>query len=75
MEWQTFSKRCQLKDRLTERGVKLDREPRPADATRKLHILVYGDSVDRVLLEDACDIGRGKREDCLHAADRAYSPR
>ena len=71
MEWQTFSASCQLSDRLTERGVKLDREPQPGNATRKLRILVYGDSVDRVLLEDACDIGRGKQEACWREPDRA----
>ena len=70
-EWQTYSQSCQLTDRLSERGVKLDKKDQSSNATRKLYILEYGDSVDRLLLEDLCAIGKGKRTDCWIAPGRA----
>ena len=71
-EWQTFSEACQLTDRLSERGVKLDKKYQSSNATRKLYILEYGDSVDRVLLEDLCAIGKGNKTDCWIAPGRAF---
>lgn len=75
MVWHPFSKECQLKDRLSEYGVKLDGEQQPANATRarKLYILVFGDSVDRHMLQDACEIGNGTHY-CVHEFDSACAP-
>ena len=59
LAWQTFSQGCQLKDRLSEHGLKLDGEPGRANSTCKLHIMMYGDSLDRFMVQDACAIGNG----------------
>ena len=74
MVWQSFSKRCQLKDRLSEYGVKLDGYQQPAKATgaRKLHILVFGDSVDRVMVRDTCEIGNGTQHCVLEFESACY---
>ncbi len=56
-----------MTDYLSEYGVKLGAEPakKPAKRNkRKLHVLLYGDSIDRVMLEDICEIGGGVRQQC-----------
>ena len=55
----------QMTDYLSEYGVKLDAKPaKKGKRRRKLHVLLYGDSIDRVMLEDICEIGGGVRQQC-----------
>ena len=56
----------QMADYLSQYGVKLDGKPAKKGGKRKhkLHVLLYGDSIDRVMLEDVCEIGGGVRQQC-----------
>jgi len=55
----------QMTDYLSEYGVKLDSKPaKKSKRKHKLHVLLYGDSIDRVMLEDICEIGGGVRQQC-----------
>ncbi len=54
-----------MTDYLSEYGVKLDSKPaKKSKRKHKLHVLLYGDSIDRVMLEDICEIGGGVRQQC-----------
>ena len=56
---------AQLSDYVSEYGLKLGGKPvTKSKKKEKLHVLLYGDSVDRVLLEDICEIGSGIRREC-----------
>lgn len=76
MVWQTYSKDCQMVDKLSEYGVKLEGSPLAANASqpRKLRILMFGDSVDRCLLQDACSIGKVTQGPCWPLPGCAYTP-
>ena len=66
MQWQTFDPACQLTDQLSEYGMRLHAEPpASADAMRPARILFYGDSVDRTMVGDICNIGKGDWKECI----------
>ena len=44
--------------------MKLGDKPVKKQRKQKLHVLLYGDSIDRVMLEDICSIGDGVRQQC-----------
>ena len=55
---------AQMTDYVSEYGVKLGGKPVTKKRKQKLHVLLYGDSIDRVMLEDICEIGGGFRQQC-----------